>query len=61
MDSALGTRDMRELQRMMQLVTQLMKLAEENDLRLPGEEHQELLVAVNSVHAMLYPEQHRNG
>ena len=52
---------MRELQRMMQLVTQLMKLAEENDLRLPGEEHQELLVAVNSVHAMLYPEQHRNG
>jgi hypothetical protein len=54
MDGAFGTRDKRELQRMMQLFTKLWGQAQEAGVRLPPGEEQELMALAEKMQRMLY-------
>lgn len=58
MDAAFGTRDMRELQRLMQLVTLMMRNAQANgqlEGLLDEGQRRELVELLNKVHHMVYP------
>lgn len=52
--TTLGSRELAALQRTMQLVTQLMRLAADAGVRLPKDQEDELIKGLESIHREVY-------
>ena len=54
MDGTFGSRDLRELHEMMQLVERLAKMAADKDIRLPKDDEARLVKLMGDCHRMVY-------